>query len=346
MTKRGVLNLACVIALGLFSAAPAPAAGGSGLAVRRRIHVGGEGGWDLLAFEPASRRLFLSHAGAVEVVDTRADSAVGRIADTPGVHGIAFAPERGRGYTSNGRDSSVTVFDLATLAPIARIKLDQRNPDVIVYDAVSGRVFTFNGGSSSATAIDAGTNAVIGNVALGGKPEFAALDGAGTMFVNLEDSSAVVRIDTRTLKPLARWPLAPGEEPTGLAIDREHHRLFASCSNQKLIVLDSETGRVVADLPIGRGVDGDAFDAKRSLVFTSNGEGTISVIRQLDANHYEVADTVATERGARTLALDETSGTIYLPTADFGPTPQPTAERPNPRPTILPGTFRVLVVGR
>lgn len=314
--------------------------------VRGRIVVGGDGGWDCLEADPASHRLFLSHGMRVVVVDTRGDSVVGEIGPTPGVHDIALAPELGRGWTSNGRDSTITVFDYASLKPLATIKLEARNPDVITFDKASGRVFAFNGGSASATVIDARTNAVVGTVPVGGKPEFAVTDGEGHLWVNNEDSSTVVQLDTRTLKVTARWPLAPGEGPSGLALDRVHHRLFAACANQKLVVLDSNTGRVVTTLPIGQGADGAAYDPGRGLVFTPNGEGTMTVIRQDGPERFRVLETVTTERGARTMALDAASGSLYLPTADFGPPPAPTPERPHPRGAIVPGSFRVLVVGR
>ena len=324
----------------------APVAEVAPFAISRRIPVGGDGGWDLLCVDNASRRLFVTHATRVVVIDAPTGKLIGEVAGTPGVHGVALAPELGRGFTSNGRDSSVTVFDLKTLATMATVKLDARNADAIAYDEVSGRVFVFNAGSASASVIDAKTNAVAGTVELGGQPELAVTDGAGRLFVNIEDSSAVVVIDTRTLKVLARWPLAPGEEPTGLAIDRRHHRLFAACANEKLVVLDAVRGTRVAVLPIGKGVDGAAFDAERGLVFTSNGEGTMSVIREDAPDRFRVLETVTTERGARTLAVDESTGEIYLPTSDFGPPPPPTPDRPKPWPTLVPGTFRVLVVKR
>jgi WD40 repeat protein len=312
----------------------------------RQIPIGGEGGWDYLTLDAAGHRLFVSHATRVVVLDTKSDSIVGEIPDTPGIHGVALAYDLGRGFTSNGRDSSVSMFDLKTLKPTARITLQARNPDAICYDPFSHRVFTFNGGSANATAIDASTGKVIDYVALGGKPEFAVVDLKGHLWVNLEDSSAVVELDTRSLKVLAHWPLSPGEEPTGLAIDRDSRRLFSSCSNQKLLVLDADKGKVVAVLPIGNGVDAAAFDPGRKLVYTSNGEGTLTVIHEDGPDRYSQVATVQTQRGARTMALDEGSGTIYTATSDFGPPPEPTAERPHPRPSLVPGTFRVLVVGK
>jgi DNA-binding beta-propeller fold protein YncE len=315
-------------------------------AVRGRIAVGGEGGWDYVAMDSRSNRLFVSHGTRVVVVDTRSDSVIAEIGPTPGVHGIALAPELGRGWTSNGRDSTVTVFDYASLKTLASIKLPARNPDAIAFDAASERVFTFNGGSANTTAIDARTNAIVGTVALGGKPEFAVTDSAGHLWVNNEDSSEVVLVDTRKLVVISRWPLAPGESPSGLALDRAHHRLFAVCANEKLVVLDSDNGRIVATLPIGKGVDAVAYDPKRGLVFTSNGEGTMTVVREDGPDAFRVLETVTTERGARTLALDVPTGRLYLPSAEFGPPPEPTADRPHPRAPIVPGSFRVLVVSR
>jgi DNA-binding beta-propeller fold protein YncE len=312
--------------------------------VASRITIGGEGGWDILTCDAPGRRLFVSHSTHVVVVSLDGDSVVGDIPNTPGVHGVALAPDLGRGFTSNGRDSSVTVFDLKTLATLANVKLPARNPDAITYDPASQRVFTFNGGSANATALDAKTNQIVGSVPLGGRPEFAVVDGAGHLWVNLEDSSAVVELDTQKLQVLARWPLAPGEEPSGLALDRAHHRLFSACGNKMMVVLDATNGRRIATVPIGDGVDGAEYDETRGLVFSPNGEGTLTVIAADGPDKYRVVENAATERGARTMALDPTTGKVYLPTADFGPPPAPTADRPHPRPSIVPGSFRVLVV--
>jgi YVTN family beta-propeller protein len=332
--------------LALLLLATTAAAPAGGFKVVRRLSLGGEGGWDYIKADAASHRLFVTRGTRVMVVDMRTDSVVGEIPNTAGVHGVALAPELSRGFTSNGRDSSVTVFDLKTLATIANVKLPARNPDAIAYDPASGRVFTMNGGSGNVTAIDARTNTVAGSVALGGRPEFAVVDGAGKLYVNLEDSSAIVAVDTRRLQVLARWPIAPGEEPSGLALDRSHRRLFSVCSNKKLVVVDAVKGAVIDTLPIGQGVDAVAWDSTRALVFSSNGEGTLTVIHQDTPDHYSVVETATTERGARTLALDESTGALYLPTADFGPPPPATPDRPHPRPSIVPGSFRVLVVTR
>jgi DNA-binding beta-propeller fold protein YncE len=324
--------------------ATAALAGPSGYHADRSIMVGGDGFWDYITADTTSHRLFVTHGTHVQVVDAATDSVVGDIPDTPGVHGVALAYDVGRGFTSNGRDSSVSVFDMKTLAVVTRIKLQQRNPDAILYDKASGRVFTFNGGNSNTTAIDARTQKVVGTLALGGKPEAAASDGKGVVFVNNEDSSTIVAFDAKRLKSLHVWSLAPGEGPSGLAFDRVHHRLFSGCDNQKLIVLDSETGRRVADLPIGEGVDGVAFDPAQQLVFSSNGEGTLTVIHEDDPDHFRVVENVPTQKSGRTIALDPRDGTVYIPAAELGPPPAPTADRPHPRASIVPGSFRVVVV--
>jgi DNA-binding beta-propeller fold protein YncE len=318
----------------------------SGYKVVARYQPGGEGGWDALSVDPEAHRLYVSRSTRVQVIDLETGKLVGEIPDTPGVHGIALAPELGQGFTSNGRDSSVTAFDLKTLAPRRKIRIDARNADAILYDATVKRVFSFNGGSSDVTAIDAVADTVVGNLALGGRPEFAVSDDKGHVFVNLEDSSAVVRFDARTLTIDGRWPLAPGEEPTGLAIDRAHGRLFSACHNQRMVVLDAGSGRVVATVPIGTGVDGADFDPQRGLAFSPNGEGTVTVIREETPNSYSVVDTVTTQRGARTIALDAKTHRLYLPTASFGEAPAPTAENPRPRPPMVPGSFVILVLER
>jgi DNA-binding beta-propeller fold protein YncE len=313
--------------------------------VLRRIPIAGEGGWDYLTADRDRHRLFVSHGTEVDVVDLGRDSVVGRIPETPGVHGIALSPETGHGFVSQGRDSTVTMFDLATLTVLRRSPVPARNPDAIVSDPASGRVFTFGGGSHNAVAIDARTDSVVGTVPLGGKPEFAVVDGGGRLFVNLEDSSAVIVLDTRSLAILGRWPLSPGEEPSGLAIDRTHHRLFAGCGNQKLVVLDTGNGHVVATAPIGDGVDAVVFDDARQFVAASCGDGTLAVLHEDTPDRYRALAPVQTERGARTCALDPATGIVYLATADFGPPPAPTPDRPHPRASIVPGTFRLLAVG-
>lgn len=310
----------------------------------KKIVVGGDGGWDALTFDSTARRLYLSHATRVVVIDVESGKIVGEIPNTNGVHGIALAPDLNRGFTSNGRDSTVTVFDMKTLQILSQIKVG-KNPDAIIYDPATRRVFCFNGASSDATAIDAQKGTVAGTIALNGKPEFAALDGRGMVYVNLEDKSEVVALDARSLTVKNRWSLAPGEEPSGIALDRKSRRLFAACANQKMIVMNTDNGHIVADLPIGKGVDGADFDPNTKLAFSSNGDGTLTVIHEDSPDKFSVLENATTQRGARTLALDESTHNVFLVTAEFGATPAPTAERPHPRPNIVPGTFSVLVMG-
>jgi hypothetical protein len=332
---------AALLPLAVQAAAPAP-----GYHLLHTYKVGGDGFWDYMQIDAAARRLYISHGTHVVVMNADDGTVVGDIPDTKGVHGIALAPELGRGFTSNGRDTTVTVFDMQSLKVLGVVKVTGAGPDAILYDPASRRVFTFNGRGGNATAIDAARDSVVGTIDLGGKPEFAVTANDGRLFVNLEDKSEILAIDTRALKILARWPLAPGEEPSGLALDREHQRLFAVCGNQKMVVVDAKSGRVVATAPIGDGSDGTRFDAGTGLAFSSNGEGTLTVVHQEDPDHYTVAETVPTQRGARTLEVDPKTHQVYLATASFGPPPAATTDNPRPRPTIVPGSFVILVFGR
>lgn len=307
-----------------------------------RMPVGGEGGWDYLTFDPHTQHLFVTRGSHVQVIDTGRDTVIADIPNTSGVHGVALALDLGRGFTSNGRDSSVTVFDSKTFETLTKVKLPARGPDDILYDPASKRVFTFNGGSSNATAIDPASNTVIGSVALGGRPEAAVTDGQGRVYVNLEDSSAVTCFDTRTLQVISRWSLAPGEGPTGLAMDRTHRRLFAGCANQKLIVLDADSGHVIADLTIGERCDGVGFDAGLQCVVSANGDGTLSAFREESPTRFAKLPDVPTQRGARTLAMDEVSHRIYTCSAQYGAAPAPTAEQPHPRAPMVPGSFVII----
>jgi YVTN family beta-propeller protein len=328
-------------------AAPAPSAEpAGGYSLTGAIAIGGEGGWDYLTVDPGARRLYVSHAMRVEVVDLDKGAVVGGIADTPGVHGVAVAPDLGRGYVSSGRANSVTVFDLKTLATLATIPITGENPDSICYEPVTHRVFTFNGRSANATAIDTAGNTVAGTIVLGGKPEFSVADGTGTVFVNVEDKGELVAFDARTLTVTKRWSLAPCEEPSGLALDREHRRLFSVCGNALMAVSDADGGKVLTTLPTGDGTDGAAFDPATGLAFASNGAGTLTVVHEDSPEKFTLVGNVATKRGARTVALDPTTHRLYLSTAQYGPPPSPTPERPRPRPSIVPGTFEVLVVSR
>jgi YVTN family beta-propeller protein len=313
--------------------------------VVKQFKLGGEGGWDYLTIDSKARRLYVSHATHVMVVDADSGAVLGDIPDTSGVHGIAIVEDEGKGYTSNGRSSTVTVFDLKTLKTLKQIPVG-KNPDAIIYDPASKRVFTMNGASKDATAIDVKTDAVVGTVALGGRPEFAVTDERGHVFVNLEDKSAIAEFDSRKLAVEANWPIAPAEEPSGLAFDRKHRRLFSVGSNKLMAVVNADTGKVVATVPIGEGVDAAGFDPETGLAFSSNGEGTLTVIHEDSPDKFTVLGNASTQRGARTMALDTKTHQVYLVTAEFGPPPAPTPERPRPRPSIKPDTFTLLVVGR
>jgi len=319
---------------------------GTGYRIIDSLRLGGEGGWDYLTFDTSAERLYVSRGSRVQVVDLTTLSVVGEIPNTPGVHGIAVASSIGKGYTSNGRDSSITVFELRSMKEVARIRIDARNPDAILFDPFSSRVFTFNGGSANAAAIDAGSNAVVGAIPLGGKPEFAISDGKGRIYVNIEDKSEVVVIDAQKLTILNRWSIAPGEEPSGLALDRENRRLFSVCGNRLMAILDADLGTLVATLQIGGGVDGVAYDQMQHVAFSSNGEGTLTVVNCEKTDKYSVIENVATRRSARTLTIDEKTHRIYTVAARFGPTPPPTADRPRPRPPIEPGSVTLFVLSR
>jgi YVTN family beta-propeller protein len=308
--------------------------------VINKFVIGGEGGWDYLAIESDSHRLFISRGTHVMVLDVNTGKLVGDIPNTPGVHGCAFANKAGKGYSSNGRDDSVTVFDLATLKEIKRVKVGSR-PDAIFFDAASNRVFTFNAGSSDATAIDVKTDTVAGSVPLGGKPEFPQVDGKGSLFVNIEDRSEISKVDTRSLKVVSSWKLAPGEEPSGLAIDTKNHVLFSTCSNNILAVSDYMSGKVIASPKIGNGPDAAGFDPGTGLAFSSNGQdGTLTIVGRKAGGSYDVLQTVKTQMSARTMTLDPKTHRVYLIAADFQQ-----ATNANGRRSMVPGSACILVVG-
>jgi len=333
-----------IISLSL--AAVALAATGPGYHVVTTYKLGGEGGWDYLITDADARRTYISRGTHVVVIDADTGKSVGDIADTPGVHGIALAPELGRGFTSNGREGTVSIFDIKTLATNSKVKVGE-NPDAILYDPASKRVFTFNGRSQDSTAIDAATGKVVGTIKLDGKPEFAATDAKGGIWVNIEDKSELVAIDPNKLEVKAKWPLAPCTEPSGLAIDRKNRRLFAGCDNKMMAVVDADSGKVLATPPIGDGVDATAFDPETGLAFAScGGDGVLTVVREDSPDKFSVAENVPTQKGARTMALDTKTHKVFVVTAQFGPRPAPTADNPHPRPAILPDSFVVLVVGK
>jgi YVTN family beta-propeller protein len=308
--------------------------------IDRKINLPGEGFWDYIAVDEVNGRIYQSHNSMAQVVDIKTGQVVGTIPDTKGIHGIAVANDLNKGFTSNGRDSSVTVFDLKTLAIITKIMVTGQNPDAILYDAFSKRVFTGNGRSRSFTVIDAVNNTVAGTIPLDGKPEAIVTDGKGKIYVNIEDANVIEVINANSMKVLAHWPIGPGVEPSGLALDNQTHRLFSVCGNKLMMVVDAVSGKVITSLPIGEGCDGAAYDPTYKRVYASNGEGTLTVVQIVNENSFKVLETVSTQRGARTIALDKTSHHIYLPTAEFEAVPAGSDQRP----AIKPDTFTILDV--
>jgi DNA-binding beta-propeller fold protein YncE len=309
------------------------------------IAVGGEGGWDYLAVDSTAHRLYVTHSTKVVVIDTQKDEVVGEIDSLPGVHGFAVAPSLGLGFASNGRENTAAIVDLETLAIMRRVNTGE-NPDAILYVPGFDEVYTFNGRGQSATVFNAKSGTVLATIPLGGKPEFAVFDpGAQRIYNNIEDKNEIVVIDPASHQVVTRWSIAPGEAASGLAIDLAHHRLFAVCENEYMVMLDSETGVVVDTVHIGRGVDAARYDPGTGLAFSSNGEGTVTIAHLDDPNHLRVVQTLESARSARTMTLDPTTHRIYLSAADYeAPSPADSAT-PRRRPRVVPGSFRVLVYG-
>jgi DNA-binding beta-propeller fold protein YncE len=306
-----------------------------------QIPVPGDTGWDYLVVDAAAHRLYVSHGVQVVVIDTQTNHIVGTIDDTPGVHGVALADDLGRGFTSNGRENTSTIFDLKTLKPIQKVQTEA-NPDAILYEPGRHEVYTFNGRGRSASVFDATSGKVVATVSLGGKPESGAADPrAGRVYVNIEDRSEIKVIDTATHTVTATWPIAPGEEASGMAIDLAHHRIFIGCDNKLMLMIDSTTGKVLGQVPIGEGVDANRYDAGTMLAFSSNGEGTVTIAHEDSPEKLSVVQTLTTTRGARTMALDTSTHTIYLAAADYEPQAPGAAGRPKAK----PGSFRILVYG-
>jgi len=341
----GLVGMGLLAAVASSAGTDAPAANPP-LKVLQHWNLGGAGGWDYLSLDSSGRRLFLSRTTRVEVVDTQSGKIIGTIADTNGIHGVALAEDLKRGYASNGKSDSVTVFDLDTLKTLKEVPVSGHNPDAILYEPVGKHVFTFNGRSKNVTVLDANSLAVVTTLPVPDKPEFAVDDGEGQIYVNIEsEPGQLVAIDSRKLAIKATWQLPGCASPTGLAIDKGHHRLFSVCDGRVMVVTDSASGKQVAKVEIGEGPDAAAFDARRGLVFSSNGEGSLTVVHQESADRYRVTGSIPTKRGARTMAFDPGSGKIYVVSADLGPPPAPTPEQPHPRPVPTPDTFTVLVVG-
>ena len=333
-----VLSLMMFLCMGFLNAQ-------SNYKVLNKIHIDGNGGWDYITMDEAASRLYVSHGNEMNVVDVTTNTLIGTIPDTKGVHGITLAKDLNKGFISDGRDTSVTIIDLKTLKFIAKVKVTGNNPDAILYDPFSQKVFTFNGRSSNSTVIDAKTNKVIGTIKLAGKPEFAVTDLKGKIFVNIEDKNSITAINVNTLKVEHDWSIVPGEAPSGLAIDLKNKRLFSVCENKIMVVVDYETGKVITTLKTGEGTDGVSFDPVLKRAYSSNGQGTMTVVQEKDANTFTVLENVPTQKGARTITVNSKTHKLYLPTAEYNEAPAPTAQNPRPRATIKPGTFTVLEVG-
>ena len=324
-----------LLALAAFSA--------EGYKVLNKIKVGGTGGWDYLSVDPVTQRIFASHGGNVEVVDIKAGKVVGQITQLHGVHGIAVASDVGKGFISNGQSNSVTIFDLKTLQKTGEPATGQ-NPDAICYEPKTQRIFTMNGRSNDSTAINAKNNEIIATFPIGEKPENCAMDGAGKLYVNIENSSEVVEIDAAKPGVTRRTSLAPCEGPSGLAIDVKNKKLFSVCSNKMMAVTDIATMKVIATPAIGSGADGAGFDS--DLAFSSNGEGNMTIVKLVNGK-YEAVDTVTTERGARTMTVDHVNHKIYMLAAEFGPAPAAKeGQKGTPRAPVLPDSFHVIVIGK
>jgi hypothetical protein len=336
----GSLAAGIIFCAGSFSRAAVPSPGSSGYHVVKTVAIPGEDGWDYVTVDSDARRVYVTHGTHVVVMNADTYAIEGDIPDTPGVHGVALAPDLGRGFISNGRANTSTIFDLKTLKAIGTVKTDA-NPDAIAYDNVTKRVFTFNGRGKNTTVFNAADGSVVATLALGGKPEFAVVDGKGSLWVNIEDTSEVVHIDTQKIAELHRWPLAPCKSPSGLAMDLKSRRLFAGCDDKVMAIMNADTGKVVTTAKIGDGVDANAFDPATNFAFASNGEGTLTVVHEDSPDKYTVVDSVPTKKSARTMGLDLKTHNIFLPAADFDP-PAP-GER---RGKMKPGSFVILVVGK
>jgi DNA-binding beta-propeller fold protein YncE len=311
--------------------------------IENRISLEGTGGWDYLAVDDATDRLYVSHGTSVNVVDVKGGKSIATISELKGVHGIAITAEFNKGFITCGKDSSVVIFDLTSFSKLGSIKVTGANPDAILYDSFSKKLFVYNGKTSNATVIDPKTNKIVETIALSGKPEFSVSNGKGKVYVNIEDKNEVCVINASTFKVEHYWSVNPGEEPTGLAIDNTTHRLFA-VTDKLMIILDAENGKIITTLPIGENVDGCAFDPELKRAYSSNGDGTMTVVQEENANSFKVVETVKTQEGARTICVSTKTHHAYLPTAEYGETPAATKENPHPRPTVKPNTFVVLKI--
>ena len=309
-----------------------------------RIPLTGDGGWDYLTVDSVNSRLFVSHSTMVQVVDLKTNKQCGVIDNLKGVHGIAIAYALNKGFISNGKDSTVTVFELNSLKVTDRVKVTGKNPDAVLYDPFTKRVFTFNGGSNNATVIDATNNKVIGSIYLDGKPEFAVTDNKGKIWVNIENIYLVDQLNPETMHVDNRWSVTPGDNPSGLAIDLVNRRLFVACGNSKMIIMDADLGNVIINVTTDYGTDGIAWDPKLKRAYSSNGDGTFTIVQEVSKDKYVVLKNMKTQKGARTIALDYKTNKVYLPFAEYGPPPPVSIDNARPRAAIKPGTFQLLEI--
>lgn len=342
---RSFIKLSAILLIGITAVtANRASAQKTGFSILKSHPINSSGGWDYITVNTANNRIYVSHVMQVNILDLATGDSVGVILDTKGVHGIAIVNELNKGYTSNGRSNNVSVFDLKTNQVLKQVPAGT-NPDAIFYDDFSGKIYAFNGRSKDATVIDPATDEVVATIPLGGKPETGVSDGKGKVFVNIEDTNEELEIDAKSFKVLHRWKIASGDEPSGLAIDRKTMRLFIGCGgNKTMVVMDATNGKEVAKFAIGD-CDGAGFDPVLKLAYTSNGDGNISVIREVNANKFVFVENIPTERGARTMTIDLNTHHLYLPTAKLEPV-APTTDNPHPRPKQIPGTFHVLEVGK
>jgi YVTN family beta-propeller protein len=341
--KLTILISASMLFLSLFVSAQTNP---SGITLIKKTIIGGTGGWDYVFISSEDRHLYLSHGNQVEVVNADTHEMIGVIPDTKGVHGIVAIPALGKGYITNGKADNVTVFDIKTLKATSIIPAGT-NPDALLYDKFSNRVFIFNNDSKNVTVINAKMDTVIAIIDLGGNPEAGVSNDKGLVYVNLEDANEIVVFESKTLSVKNRFKLSPGEQPTGIAMDKKTHRLFSACrASQLMMILDADNGKIVAQLPIGKGVDGAGFDDVSKLIYSSNGDGTLTVIKEISSDKFEVLDNVKTEQGARTITFDSKTKHVFTATPQFGATPAATTENPRPRPAILPDTFMLLEYGK
>ena len=323
----------------------AAADAGPGYHVLKSYLIGGTDGWDYVALDSVHHRLFIARQTRISVLDPGSGKLLGQVTGLSGAHGTAFAYDVDRGFATSGRDSTVTMFNLETYKVLGRLKADE-DADAVLYDPATKRIYTMNGDANTSTVIDPAAGKVVGTIRLGGKPEFAVSAGDGMLYANLEDKASIAEIDAKAMKVVRKWPMAPCASPTGLAIDRQHHRLFSGCRNRVMAISDAHAGRLLATLPIGAGVDGNAYDPGTGFAFSSNGDGTLTVVREEAPGKFSVAETVPTMTGARTMALDPTTHTLYLVGAQFGPLPDSGSGTGRRRPPVLPNSFTLLVVGR